>query len=38
LPIAEIAKRLGLSQRTVEKEMTLALYDVMEMMLGDDRE
>jgi len=38
LPIAEIAKRLGVSQRTVENDMTLALHDVMKMMLGDDVE
>ena len=38
LPIREIAKRLGVSQTTVEKDMTFALYDVMEMMLGEDTE
>ncbi len=38
LPIAEIAKRLRVSQRTVENDMTFALYDVMKMMLGDEVE
>ena len=38
LPLAEIAKRLGVSQRTVENDMTLALYDVMTMMLADEVE
>lgn len=38
LPIAEIAKRLGVSQRTVENDMTIALHDVMKMMLGDEVE
>lgn len=38
LPLGEIAKRLGVSQTTVEKDMTFALYDVMEMMLGEARE
>jgi RNA polymerase sigma factor (sigma-70 family) len=36
LPIGEIAKRLGVSQRTVENDMTLALYDVMKRMLADE--
>lgn len=36
LPIGEIAKLLGVSQRTVENDMTLALYDVMKMMLADE--
>jgi RNA polymerase sigma factor (sigma-70 family) len=38
LPLGEIAKRLGVSQRTVENDMTLALYDVMKMMLADEGE
>lgn len=38
LQIGEIAKRLGVSQRTVENDMTLALYDVMKMMLADEGE
>jgi RNA polymerase sigma factor (sigma-70 family) len=38
LPIGEIAKRLGVSRTTVEKDMTFALYDVMEMMLAEARE
>jgi RNA polymerase sigma factor (sigma-70 family) len=38
LPIGEIAKRLGVSQSTVESDMTFALYDVMKMMLADEVE
>ncbi len=38
LPIGEIAKRLGVSRTTVEKDMTFALYDVMKMMLADEVE
>lgn len=38
LPLADIAKRLRVSQRTVENDMTFALYDVMKMMLGDEVE
>ena len=34
LPIGEIAKRLGVSQRIVEKDMTFALHDVMRTMLA----
>jgi len=38
LPVREIARRLGISQRTVENDMAFALYDVMTMMLGDEPE
>ena len=38
LPIAEIARRLGVSQSTVENDMAVALYDVMKMMLADEVE
>jgi RNA polymerase sigma factor (sigma-70 family) len=38
LPIGEIARRLGVSHRTVESDMTFALYDVMRMMLEDEVE
>jgi RNA polymerase sigma-70 factor (ECF subfamily) len=35
LPLGAIAKRLGISHRTVERDMTFALHDVMKMMLAD---
>lgn len=38
LPFGEIAKRLGVSQKTVERDMTFALYDVMTMMLAEEVE